>query len=127
MSKKVLSDVLVEVWDAESDLDVYDQDYDNIDLRITVYKTHQTYADTYKSEQLDIDEFSKAMSKDLESAFGFTEWMTALYALTQYEFPKRIQNFIIYTVAEHENITVAEIEQAVAHEKNEIAKMELTR
>lgn len=129
MSKKILSDVLVEVWDAESGVDAYDRDLDTVDMRLTVYKAYDSkytedYMSTYKSTQLGVDEFSEAMSRDMESAFGFTEWMTGLYALTQYQFPKEIQNFIIYSIAEQEGLTVAEIEQAVAHEKNEIRKME---
>jgi len=124
MSKQILNKVEVEVWDAESGVDAYDQDLETVDMRLTVYKTNQEYPDIYKSTQLGVDQFSEAMGKDMSSAFGFTEWMTALYALTQYQFPKEIHNFIIYSVAEQEGVTVAEIEQAVAHEKNEIRKME---
>jgi hypothetical protein len=123
MNKQILNNVMVEVWDTESGLDIYENDLDTIDLRLTVYKTNQEYPDIYKSMQLGVDQFAEAMGRDIESAFGFTEWMTGLYALTQYSFPKEIQNFIIYTIAEQENITVAEIEQMIAHEKNELAKL----
>lgn len=122
MNKQILNDVVVEVWDIESGVDIYDQDPDTIDLRLTVYKADDEYQ-TYKSMQLGVDQFSEAMDKDIESAFGFSEWMTGLYALTQYSFPKEIHNFIIYTIAEQENITVGEIEQMIAHEKNELAKL----
>lgn len=125
MSKHILNQVDVEVWDAESGIDIYDQDLDTIDLRLTVYKANVSHV-MYKSTQLGVDEFAEAMGKDVESAFGFTEWMTGLYALTQYQFPKEIQNFIIYSIAEQEGLTVAEIEQAVAHEKNEIRKLGFT-
>lgn len=123
MNNAILNYVMVEVWDAESGVDMYDKDLDTVDLRLTVYKANHDYV-TYKSIQLGVDQFAEAMDKDMESAFGFTEWMTALYALTQYNFPKEIHNFIIYTIAEQEGVTVAEIEQAVAHEKNELAKLE---
>lgn len=128
MNKQILNDVMVEVWDRESGIDMYDQDLDTVDLRLTVYKAYDSnytedYMSIYKSEQLGVDQFADAMGRDMESAIGFTEWMTALYALTQYNFPKGIQNFIIYTVAEQEGVTVAEIEQAIAHEKNELAKL----
>lgn len=122
MNKQILNDVVVEVWDIESGVDIYDQNPDTIDLRLTVYKADDEYQ-TYKSMQLGVDQFSEAMDKDIESAFGFSEWMTGLYALTQYSFPKEIQNFIIYSIAEQENITVGEIEQMIAHEKNELAKL----
>lgn len=124
MSKQILNDVLIEVWDAESGVDTYDKDYDNIDLRVTVYKANQDYPDIYKSEQLGVDEFSESMDKDMESAFGFTEWMTALYALTQYKFSSRINDFIIETIVQHEGITESMVRQAIAHEKNEIRKLE---
>jgi len=122
MNKQILNEVEIEVWDTESGVDIYDQDPDTIDLRLTVYKANDDYV-TYKSIQLGVDQFAEAMNKDIESGFGFTEWMTGLYALTQYSFPKDIQNFIIYTIAEQENITVGEIEQMIAHEKNELAKL----
>lgn len=122
MNKQILNEVDIEVWDTESGIDIYDQDPDTIDLRLTVYKANVSHV-IYKSIQLGVDQFSEAMDKDIESAFGFSEWMTGLYALTQYSFPKEIQNFIIYTIAEQENITVAEIEQMIAHEKNELAKL----
>jgi len=124
VNNAILNYVMVEVWDAESGIDTYDQDLDNVDLRVTVYKADQPWSDVYKSEQLGVDQFAEAMGRDMESAIGFTEWMTGLYALTQYNFPKGIQNFIIYTIAEQEGVTVAEIEQAIAHEKNELAKLE---
>jgi len=123
MNKQILNNVMVEVWDTESGVDIYDQDLDTIDLRITVYKANDHQYEIYKSMQLGVDQFSESMGKDVESAFGFTEWMTGLYALTQYNFPKEIQNFIIYTIAEQDGLTVGEIEQMIAHEKNELAKL----
>lgn len=122
MNKQILNEVDIEVWDTESGVDIYDQNPDTIDLRLTVYKANVSHV-IYKSIQLGVDQFSEAMDRDIESAFGFSEWMTGLYALTQYSFPKEIQNFIIYSIAEQENITVAEIEQMIAHEKNELAKL----
>lgn len=122
MNKQILNEVDIEVWDTESGVDIYDQNPDTIDLRLTVYKANVSHV-IYKSIQLGVDQFSEAMDKDIQSAFGFSEWMTGLYALTQYSFPKEIQNFIIYSIAEQENITVAEIEQMIAHEKNELAKL----
>lgn len=122
-AKNTLNKMLVEIWDKESGIELYDLDYDNIDMTITMY-TDNTYT-SYRSMSIDIDTAQKLVPLDLDSLFGYTEWMMGLYFFTQLDLTDEVAEWAKKSFLElYPDYTERELEQAIAHEKNEIRKME---
>ena len=121
--RETLNTVLVEIWDKESGIELYDQDYDNIDMTITMYKDN-TYEE-YESIQIDTETALKLVKLDMGDLFGYSEWMMGLYFLTQMELDDKLKDWGKQTFLKlFPDFTSDEYDRAITREKNEIRKLE---
>ena len=122
---EAMNKALIELWDSETGVDIYDLDSDNIDLKLGISEAPD---DSYPYVlSVEAQTGADIYGIDLEDLFGFTEWNSVLYFMTQLKPTPEIKAWVYSVMMDmNPHIPLESYKQAVAHELNEIAKMEDT-
>ena len=122
----ILNRVDVEIWDRETGIDLYDRDPDNIDMAITVYE--RSDSPNYYTMPIDLDTAMEMTGADQDTMFGFSEWNSALYFLTQVEAPREVRAFVKASIiVMFPELELEDVNLALVKELNELAKLEVQK
>lgn len=110
MTQLFIEDIMTEVWDKESGIELYDQDTDNIDMTLTIYKGDSS-SEEFESLSITAEEAVQILPHAEESKlFGFTEWQTGTYLLLL-DLPERVRSWATEVIAKYIDLTTEELNE----------------